>query len=708
MTAVVQAVFALLILFCLGVAPSQLQAQTTLGTEFPLGVGFQLKNGDMTTAALDKAQASGVKVVRKGIYWANIETSQGVYDWSTTDSWINDMESRGFTMVITVVWNNRIYEDIWDRAIVTQAGRDAYANFAADVVSRYQGKDIIWEIWNEPNLRSFWHENPENKSNTDEMAEEYTALVLDAVPAMKTADPNCRIAVCSISALWSQSFSWFERCIEVGLLNADIDAISVHPYGFRWPELAMLEGYPVIRQLLDDNGGTDVAMISSEVGYPEGWLTARGFTTAQVEDVQAWQFVRQNLIDAMSDVQLGIWYELTDPEWGVLENNLTERPTFTAAQVLTTELNGYSFQERIDLGDVLDFAALFVNAAGDKKLVVWTTPEKTGALNTRRPVDHVVAVPVGEAGDYVVTDIFGATTTLTTSSATLDVMLTGAPQYIPLPETVVTYGNIALGLVPTASSPNSSYGDPAALTDGDYTNSGRFFTNYDSPQWIEVDLGGDFVVDQVVMVQQTDRIGDWNVEIWDGSGWVQVASALAESGQNDVTASFSPVVASKVRFNVVSQNLYLKLYEMEIYGSTYVAPPPASYENVALGVAPTASSTGTSYADPAALTDGNYTNSGRFFTGYDSPQWIEIDFGSSHTVDQLVMTQQTDRIGDWNIEVWDGSAWSQVASSAAVSGENVITATFTPVSCTKLRFNITSQNLYLKLYEMEIYGSADP
>jgi len=696
-----------MVAFVLGCPCSPAPAQTTSGTEIPLGNGFQLKNGDMTTAALDKAQAGGVKVVRKGIYWDTIETSQGVYNWSTTDSWINSMESRGFTMVITIVWNNRIYEDIWDRAIVTQAGRDAFANFAADVVDRYKGKDIIWEIWNEPNLRSFWHENPQNVSNTDEMAEEYTALVLDAVPAMKAADPNCRIAVCSISALWSQSFSWFERCVEVGILNADIDAISVHPYGFRWPELAMLEGYPVIRAELDANGGSDVAIINSEVGYPEGWLIERGFTTANVEEAQAWQYVRQNLIDAMSDVQVTIWYELTDPSYGVLENNLTERPTFTAAQVMTSQLNGYSFQERIDLGDALDFAALFVNASGDKKLVVWTTPEKSGPVTERRPVDHAVAIPVGVSGDYEVTDIFGNTSTLTTSSDTLTVTLTGAPQYIPISSEVVTYGNIALGKTATVSTTNPGYGYGAGnLTDGEYTNNSRWFSDYGSPQWMEVDLGGDYVVDQVVVSQFTDRIGDWNVEVWNGSSWTQVASDVSQSGQNDITASFAPVVASKVRFNITTQYLYLKVFEFEVYGSEYV---PAPYENVALGKTATVSSTNPGYGYGAAnLTDGEYSNNSRWFSDYGSPQWAEVDLGGSHTIDQVVLSQYTDRIGDWNVEVWNGSSWTQVASGLSVSGENNITATFTAVSATKVRFNITSQYLYLKVHEMEVYGNTDP
>lgn len=413
-------------------APATASAQGDPSLLIPNTTGLQLKNEDMSTAALNKAQATGARLVRKAIYWDTIETSPGVFNWSQLDAWVNSMESRGFGMLITLVWNNRDYENIWDRAIVTEPGRQAFANFVALVAARYAGKNIIFEIWNEPNLRSFWHENPEGVSNTDAMAEEYTELVKDAAPAMKAADPNCRIAAGSISALWSASFSWFERCVEVGILDSGIDCISVHPYGFRWPELAYRDGYPVIRQIMDANGGDDMPIITSEVGYDEGWLIERGFTATNVEQAQAWMFVRQNLVDAMAGLHGTIWYDLTDPVWGVLETNLTERQTFFAAQVFTAQLNGYYFVQRVTLPSELDFAAIFQNALGQRKLVAWTTPNPSLPLNQRVEAAHSVTLPVGAGGSYAVVDTFGNVTNVTATGTNLNVTIGGGPIYVPL------------------------------------------------------------------------------------------------------------------------------------------------------------------------------------------------------------------------------------------------------------------------------------
>ena len=39
-------------------------------------------------------------------------------------------------------------------------GRQAYARWAAAAASHFQGRGILWEIWNEPNIRGFWQPEP--------------------------------------------------------------------------------------------------------------------------------------------------------------------------------------------------------------------------------------------------------------------------------------------------------------------------------------------------------------------------------------------------------------------------------------------------------------------------------------------------------------------------------------------------------------------
>jgi len=685
---------AALIGLCL-LSATTLLAQSISSSRFPERSGINLKNGDMNSTALGKAQDTGVGYARKGIYWDTIETSPGVFNWTQTDTWINDMEARGFSMVITIVWNNRDYENIWDRAIVTPAGRQAYANFVSTLVTRYQGKDIIWEIWNEPNLRSFWHENEENKSNTDAMAEEYTELVKAAVPAMKAADPACRVVAGSISALWTQSFNWFDRCIEVGILTSGIDGISVHPYGFRWPELALLEGYAVVRQKLNAAGATTMPIITSEVGYPEPWLLERGVPAAEVETVQAWQFVRQNLVDAMAGLPVTIWYELTDPSYGVLETDLTERPTFHAAQVMTSELAGYEFKNTFAMSSALDYAAVFENEEGDQKLVVWTTPDKTKPLLERVEAPHAVTLPLQVPGTYEITDTFGNTSTVVSGDGDLNLTITGGPSYIPLLEPLSGETNVAFGKTTTVSSGNAG----TKLTDGIFTDASRWLSDREGgyPQWAEVDLAGTFSINRVVFSQHTQRTTAYQVEVWNGSVWNVVASG-ANSAQ-EITVTFPPVAASKVRFTATSGVYYLKVWELAVYGVPYLPPP---YENVALRK-PAVVSSGNG---ATKLTDGLFNDASRWLSdaagGY--PQWAEIDLGGSFAVDKVIFSQSLQRMNSYLVEVWNGSGWTTVASGPNSTQE--ITVAFAEVTASRVRFSATSGVHYLKVWEFAVWGRA--
>ena len=396
----------------------------------PSVVGVQLKNDDMTKAILGKAKDTGLGFVRKGIYWSTIEPVKGVYDWSKTDQWVKDIENSGFTILMTVVWNNRLYEDIYDRAIVTDEGREAFAKFASDLVSHYKDNNIIFEIWNEPNLRGFWHENDTNKSNTVEMGKEYADLIKVAVPAMKKANPDCRVAICSISCLWSDSFRWFNSVVENGGLDCGADYISVHPYGFTFPEASMMDGYPVIWATLEKEGHEEMGIINSEVGFELNYLIQHGATAENALDVQAWCFVRQNMVDRMAGIAYSNWYEFSDAQWGMIEDNLAIRPSHTAAKVLSSELNGYKYLYRVELDKDEDYALVFGNDAGEKKMVAWTSPTKAMPSDGKISVVHEVSIPVGVTGSHKITETLGKTSNIKSEDNLLKIKLSGAPVYI--------------------------------------------------------------------------------------------------------------------------------------------------------------------------------------------------------------------------------------------------------------------------------------
>ena len=400
-------------------------------TTVPNTIGVQLKNEDMSQAQLNKLATCGYGFVRKAITWSSVEKTKGVYDWTQMDSWVNSIETRGLSILMTIVWNNRLYEDQYDRAIVTEEGRQAFAKFASDVVTHYKGKNIVYEIWNEPNLNGFWKGISGASSNSTQMGAEYAQLVNVAVPAMKTADPDCCVAIGSISCLWSDSFRWFNSVVANGALDCGADYISVHPYGFAFPELAMTDGYPVIRETLDSNGHSEIGILNSEVGYDTDSLINRGHTAEEAPYAQAWYMVRQYMLDIVNDIAISNWYEFSETDhWGVVNANLTERPSYTAVCVMNEQLTGYKYRYSLPTDSIDDFLLVFSDAYGNQKLVAWTAPKRNTPSNMRFSTPHTLSVDVGVTGTHTITDTFGNNSVESSADNKLDIYLTGAPVYV--------------------------------------------------------------------------------------------------------------------------------------------------------------------------------------------------------------------------------------------------------------------------------------
>lgn len=525
--------------------------------QIPNTVSIQLKNGDNTVRGMDLVEDGGFKMVRKGVYWSTTEKVRGTYDFTAVDPLVADAEERGLTILMTLYGTNSLYETSSTPGIVTAAGRAGFAKFAAAIAGRYKTKKVIYEIWNEPNLNSFWH-GPA-PSNQNIMADEYTALVKAVVPEMRKADSTSIIVAGSISALWRDSFRWFDRCIAQGILDTGISGISTHPYGFNWPELAALNGYSEIRKKLDAAGKTNMPLVTSEVGYTTEWIVERSkYSEAQAVEVQGWMMIRQQLVDLMSDVRFSNWYELRSSDsFGLLRTDFNPRPAYDLAKVFMQQLSGYRFVKRVSMASASDYVLVLENSAGRQKIVAWTTGAPAPTKN--------VSIAVGGSGSTRVVNVEGVARNVAISAnGNISLSIDGAPQYVEVPAAVVLK-NVALNKAVTVSSGSGA----AKLTDGDRTNTNsRWMSAADKvyPQYVEIDLAGTFAVSEVRYHQFSQRTDDFKVEAMVGGVWKQVATGTGNTALS-ISSKFTAVRATRIRFTVTKGSLYQKVYEVEVMGN---------------------------------------------------------------------------------------------------------------------------------------------
>jgi hypothetical protein len=398
----------------------------------PYCCGVQLKTHNFTIETLNQVHRLGFRIVRRGFYWNSVEPEKGVYDFSGYDEQMQHARKLGLTVVGCLFGGNKLYEDDGRGGIQTRDGREGFAKFAAAVARRYKGQNVLWEIWNEPNVRTFWRKD--GKHNSDEFASEYTALVRAVVPAMLRVDQNCFVMAGSLSNYWEPSYEWTESCFKKGILETGIGGWSVHPYGVKTPEEFAI-GHGRTRALLKQYGKPEMPMLNTERGFAvketvEGWS---GGSKQRAREFQGWNFVRQFLIDQMHGLGLTVWYEWDGDQFGLVDDD-DSRPALAACLVMFDQLGGYHYVRRLESDSKLDYALVFKNRAGDRKMVAWTSPPPQGAPDEAQ--EHDVAVDVLKAPSFEVVSHTGEARKAMVTVGSIRLALSGAPQYVTVPEDV--------------------------------------------------------------------------------------------------------------------------------------------------------------------------------------------------------------------------------------------------------------------------------
>ncbi|MDP6635443.1 MAG: cellulase family glycosylhydrolase [Phycisphaerae bacterium] len=317
---------------------------------------------------LDLIRDGGFKFIRMDLAWAGVERKKGVYDFAKSgyDALTAGCVKRGIRILYILDYSNKLYES--ERSVRTAEGRRAFAAFAQAAATRYKGKGILWEIWNEPNIKIFWRPQPS--------VDDYCKLVELTAPLVKKADPSGLVVAPATSEI---PFKWLEACFKKGMLKW-IDVLSVHPYRPHRPE-TVIKDYARLRILIKRYAprGVKIPIISGEWGYSNiNWDKAR-----LSNEKQARYLVREFLINLHQNIPVSIWYDWkndgVDPNerehhFGTVTHDLKPKAAYTAAAALSKNLAGFSIDRRLPPADDKNFA--FLLKKGKRRAVAfWTTGE---------------------------------------------------------------------------------------------------------------------------------------------------------------------------------------------------------------------------------------------------------------------------------------------------------------------------------------------
>jgi hypothetical protein len=349
----------------------------------PAGVGVNIHFVTGHARDLDLVTSAGFKFVRMDFGWQATERKAGVYDWTEYDALTAQLERRGLRAIYILDYVNELYEPVVDaRHPVGEPAPErhlasprhpksvtAFARWSAAAARHFQGRHILWEIYNEPN-GDFWRPKPD--------AAEYTTMALATAKAIRQAEPSATIIAPAMSGF---DWKYLEYFLRSGVLEF-LDGVSVHPYRSHnySPETAAVD-YKRLRELIDrcapPSKRGKVPILSGEWGYPSS-------TDGVSLETQAAFAVRQQLSNLLNGVPLSIWYDWkndgrnpadSEQNYGTVNEDLQPKPAYTALKEMIDALSGYRLQQRLEGLAEADFVLVFVNESGARKAAAWIMAE---------------------------------------------------------------------------------------------------------------------------------------------------------------------------------------------------------------------------------------------------------------------------------------------------------------------------------------------
>jgi hypothetical protein len=276
------------------------------------------------------AQA-GVRCVRLGVSWREVEAKKGNYQWGDLDDQVKRCRRYGIEPICLIVntpaWASPTGKPVHDYGPKPEAIPDWYA-FCRKLAERYRTDVRRYEIWNEQNGFG-WHDFND--------VEEYLPVLRSAYRALHRGNPKCLVAVGGMddpdlspedTTGWRGAY-FMRRLYEAGG-KIYFDAVADHPYS------SDLEGnfrkkVTALRRVMVENGDADKPMWFTEFG----WHTGGTSLEEQARLYKKW--LDMLLTDEFKYVTAATYLSLADFEnavegFGLCDSNLQPRPAYFLLQ----------------------------------------------------------------------------------------------------------------------------------------------------------------------------------------------------------------------------------------------------------------------------------------------------------------------------------------------------------------------------------------
>lgn len=317
----------------------------------------------------EAARMLGVAHVRVGIRWNAVERPKYRYVWQPADARILPLlRGASGAPIITLFGSHPSYGPAGSVGPPTDGDALAgFVRFAVAAVKRYgvgtPADPVLYEIWNEPNTKTFWGSTPD--------PEGYARMATAACRAIKAAEPRATVIALAMEGTpvkapyFVKAYNidmyqqWADRAATAELMRC-ADGFSMHPY-LPLPE-TNLRSEPALARFVAGHWTKPrpPLIVNSEWGY--GTNVAKG---RSLED-QARRDLRALLIGAGLKRRTNLYQSVDDqpdasqPSMGLVTYAGTIKPAGLAVQRLLRLIGDFEVEGVAALAgqpDVFEFTA---------------------------------------------------------------------------------------------------------------------------------------------------------------------------------------------------------------------------------------------------------------------------------------------------------------------------------------------------------------
>jgi hypothetical protein len=239
----------------------------------------------------------GAQVVRFDIFWEYLE-KDGRYKFEQIDALIRGLREKGKTVLLILTYGHPDHSDrAGDGGFLpprTPEQYEAFYRYVRAVVNRYHGSDVVYQIWNEPNMMG-WE------------PQKYGELLVGAARAIRAVDPQATIIAAGIANVKNRD-SYLRDLVATTKLG-QVDALAFHPYRQDAPEKSLADIAVFEGAALAEN--VPRALWLTEWGYSETWLV-KAYSADKVRKRQAIMTARLMLTAAIAKAKALTIYDLID------------------------------------------------------------------------------------------------------------------------------------------------------------------------------------------------------------------------------------------------------------------------------------------------------------------------------------------------------------------------------------------------------------